>query len=73
MPAILGLVIAGLTQAIYPYLYDQLIGLNFTLLLVLTARNILYVALLMWAIVAVVDTVRYEPESRMHHESPTTR
>lgn len=70
VPAILGLVIAGLTQAIYPYLYDQLIGLNFTLLLVLTARNILYVALLMWAIVAVVDTVRYEPEIPVRSEPP---
>ncbi len=60
----LGLVIAGLTQAIYPYLYDQLIGLDFTMLLVLSARNILYVALLIWAIVAVVDALRYEPETR---------
>ena len=43
--------IAGLTQAIYPYLYSQLLGLDFTLLLVLSARNVLYVVLLVWAVV----------------------
>ena len=58
----LTLVIAGLTQAIYPYLYSQLLGLDFTLLLVLTARNVLYVVLLVWAVVAVVEALRYEPE-----------
>ena len=34
--------IAGLTQLIYPYLYDQLLALNFWMLLVLSARNVLY-------------------------------
>jgi hypothetical protein len=61
VPVVLGLVIAGLTQLIYPYLYDQLLGLNFTMLLVLSARNVLYVVLLVWAIVAVIDALRYEP------------
>lgn len=69
VPAILGLVIAGLTQLIYPYLYDQLIGLNFTMLLILSARNVLYIALLLWAIVAVVDAVRYEPEVTPRRQS----
>ncbi|MGE3192128.1 MAG: hypothetical protein AB7K08_01510 [Microbacteriaceae bacterium] len=69
VPAILGLVIAGLTQLIYPYLYDQLIGLNFTMLLILSARNVLYVALLLWAIVAVVDAVRFEPEVTPRRQS----
>jgi hypothetical protein len=68
VPAVLGLVIAGLTQLIYPYLYDQLIGLNFTMLLILSARNILYIALLLWAIVAVVDALRFEPESTVRGE-----
>jgi len=63
VPATLGLVIAGLTQVIYPYFYDQLLGLNFTMLLVLSARNLLYVVLLVWAVVAVVDALRYEPET----------
>ncbi|MBX3194543.1 MAG: DUF2029 domain-containing protein [Microbacteriaceae bacterium] len=57
-PAVLALVIAGMTQLIYPYLYDQLLGLDFTLLLVLSARNVLYIALLAWAVVAVVDEIR---------------
>ncbi len=49
-PAALALVIAGLTQLMYPYLYDQLLSLNFWMLLVLSARNLLYLALLAWAV-----------------------
>lgn len=49
-PATLALVIAGLTQLIYPYLYDQLLFLNVGMLLVLTVRNLLYVVLLVWAV-----------------------
>jgi hypothetical protein len=63
VPVVLALVIAGLTQTIYPYLYSQLLGLDFTLLLVLSARNILYLVLLIWAVAAVVDALRYEPET----------
>lgn len=58
VPAVLGLVIAGLTQLIYPYLYGQLLALDFTLLLVLTARNVLYLALFVWAVRAVLDLLR---------------
>ncbi|HWM34431.1 MAG TPA: hypothetical protein VNR36_09375 [Pseudolysinimonas sp.] len=61
-PAVLTLVIAGLTQLIYPYLYNQLLGLDFTLLLVLSARNVLYLVLLIWAVNAVVEAIRYEPQ-----------
>lgn len=49
-PAALALVIAGLTQLIYPSLYDQLLALNVWMLLVLSARNLLYLALLAWAV-----------------------
>jgi len=49
-PAVLALVIADLTQLIYPYLYDQLLNLNFWMLLLLTARNLLYLVLLAWAV-----------------------
>ena len=49
-PAALALVIAALTQLMYPYLYDQLLSLNFWMLLVLSARNLLYLALLAWAV-----------------------
>lgn len=53
-PASIVLVIAVLTQTVYPYLYDDLLGLNPLLLGVLTVRNILEFVLLGWAVVAVV-------------------
>jgi hypothetical protein len=53
-PAIIALVIATLTQTVYPYLYDEVLGLNPLLLGVLTVRNILEFVLLGWAILAVV-------------------
>lgn len=62
VPVVLGLVIAAATQAIYPYLYGALLGLNFVMLLGLTGRNILYLVLLIWAVSAIVDAMRREPE-----------
>lgn len=64
VPVVLSLVIAGLTQAIYPYLYSQLLQRqpDFTLLLVLSARNVLYVVLFVWAVWAVIEAIRAEPE-----------
>lgn len=47
VPIVLVLVIAGLTQVIYPYLYSQLVGLEPTMVAVLTLRNLLLVVL--WA------------------------
>lgn len=59
VPAALGLVIAGLTQVIYPYLYHELLGTpNLVMVFVLTARNLLYLALLGWAVVALARLVR---------------
>jgi hypothetical protein len=59
VPAILGLGIAALTQAFYPYLYHELLGVpKLTMVLVLTTRNVLYVALFAWAVVALVDVAR---------------
>ena len=58
----LGLVIAAATQALYPYLYGALLGLNFVMLLGLTGRNILYLVLLVWAVSAIVDVMRRDPE-----------
>jgi hypothetical protein len=49
-PAIMVAVLAALTQLIYPYLYGYLLGLFPAMLLVITARNILYFVLLGWAI-----------------------
>ena len=58
VPATLGLVIAGLTQVFYPYLYTDVIAAKLSLVLVLTARNLLYVALFVWAVVALAEIVR---------------
>ncbi len=50
VPAVLGLVIAALTQIVYPVLYSSLLSLDPRMLVVLSARNLLYVALLAWAV-----------------------
>lgn len=60
VPAVLGLVIAGLTQAVYPYAYHELLSSppNLVMVIVLTGRNLLYVALFAWAVVALAEVVR---------------
>lgn len=50
VPAVLALVIAGLTQLVYPVLYGSLLALDPRMLVVLSARNLLYVVLLAWAV-----------------------
>jgi len=60
-PAILTLVIATLTQLIYPYLYGLVIAADPAMLLVLTGRNILLFVLLGWAVFAVA-TARHTEE-----------
>ena len=64
VPVVLALVIAGLTQAIYPYLYSELLSRqpDFTLLLILSARNVLYIVLFVWAVAAIVEAMRPDPE-----------
>ena len=57
-PAVLVLVIAVLTQVIYPVLYAYLLALNPVMLIVISARNLLLVALLAWAVVAVIRLYR---------------
>ena len=54
VPASLALVIAAMTQVIYPTFYPLLLGLDPMMLALITARNLLLVALLIWAIVCVV-------------------
>ena len=49
-PAVLVFVIAGLTQLIYPHLYDVLLMADPAMVLVLTVRNALEVVLLGWAV-----------------------
>lgn len=51
-PAILVAVIATLTQLVYPLLYDALLALDPTALVVLTVRNLMLFVLLGWAVAA---------------------
>ena len=57
VPAILAAAIALLTQSFYPYLYGYLLSLDPTMLLALTLRNLLYVALLGWAVWALLEPI----------------
>jgi hypothetical protein len=57
-PAGLTLAIAALTQIIYPFEYGALLGLQTPLVVILTARNLLEVVLLGWAIVRLVALCR---------------
>ena len=50
VPAVLALVVAGLTQIVYPVLYGSLLALDPRMLVVLSARNLLYAVLLGWAV-----------------------
>ncbi|WP_439563649.1 glycosyltransferase 87 family protein [Microcella sp.] len=50
VPAVLALVVAVLTQIVYPVLYGSLLALDPRMLVVLSARNLLYAALLGWAV-----------------------
>jgi hypothetical protein len=54
VPATIVLVIAGLTQAIYPFFYLALLNLNTVMLIALSIRNLLYFVLLGWAIAELV-------------------
>src|SRR4051812_7733042 len=68
-PAALALVIAGLTQLIYPYFYGQLLALNFWMLLMLSVRNLLYLTLLVWAVRSMVHLLRPGPDLELVDES----
>ena len=58
VPAALALVIAALTQVVYPVLYGNLLALETGMLVVLTARNLLSVVLLGWAVARLVALCR---------------
>lgn len=60
-PAVLTLVLAVLTQLIYPYLYDSLLALDPIPLVLITARNLLLFVLLGWAVVVLWRTARPDP------------
>ncbi len=57
-PGAMVLALAGLTQLVYPYLYNELLSLDPLMLIVLTSRNLLYFVLLGWAIHAMVTAPR---------------
>ena len=57
-PAILVLVIAALTQLVYPYLYNYVLSVNYVMLIVLTSRNLLLIVLFAWALTQVVRLYR---------------
>ena len=50
VPSVLILVIAGMTQVIYPFFYNEVLSLNPGLLVILTLRNLLLVLLLGWTV-----------------------
>ena len=68
-PAAVALVIADLTQVIYPYLYDQLLHLNVWMLLVLTVRNLLYLVLLGWSVWSITRLLSPVGEPHLIDES----
>jgi hypothetical protein len=53
IPAVLVLGIGALTQAFYPVLYANLLGLDTVLVIIITVRNLLYLVLLAWAVSAI--------------------
>lgn len=62
VPAVLSLVIAALTHLVYPYFYGALLHLDTALLIVLTARNALYVVLFVWAVSTLARLLRMESD-----------
>ncbi|MBT1678219.1 glycosyltransferase 87 family protein [Curtobacterium aurantiacum] len=72
--AVLALPMALLTQLVYPGYYDQLLGVQPWILVVLTLRNVLEVAILVWSVVVLVRMGR-SAESRWvsARSSPSVR
>ena len=69
-PATMVLVIAAITQAIYPYLYNYVLSVNPIMLIALSARNLLLIALFGWALAAVVRLLTSEAQAEL--EEPAT-
>lgn len=59
VPAALVIVIGGLTQVVYPALYGYLISVHPAMLVAITLRNLLLIALLAWAVSEVVRLARH--------------
>jgi hypothetical protein len=58
VPVILVLAIAALTQTVYPYLYGYLLAVNPIMLITITTRNLLLIAVLAWAVASIVRLYR---------------
>jgi hypothetical protein len=64
-PAAVTLLVSWLTQLVYPVVYDDLIAAQPVAVALLTARNLLLVALLVWTVAALVRTPgRVRPAER---------
>lgn len=59
VPVVVAVLIAALTQVVYPFRYGELLGLQAPMLAVLSLRNALYAVLLGWAIVVIVQLIRH--------------
>lgn len=57
-PAVIVLVIAALTQVIYPYLYWLLLSADPFMLIVITTKDVLLFVLLGWAVASLVSSAR---------------
>ncbi|WP_308493336.1 hypothetical protein [Microbacterium terrisoli] len=64
-PAALGLVLAGLTQIVYPITYGGLLQAEAGPAFVLTVRNVLLVVLLVWALVRLARVRTRAPRARL--------
>lgn len=74
VPAMGALAIAGLTQLIYPVMYGQVLTLDRAALMVLSLRNALLVALLVWSVVTLARLARTPDANRATLEpEPRTR
>lgn len=72
--AVLALPMALLTQVIYPGYYDQLLGVQPWILVMLTVRNVLEVAILVWSVVVLVRMGRAAGSGRVSaRSSPSVR
>lgn len=73
VPAVLALVLAALTQAIYPHYYYIVFAQSPIGVVLLVVRNALWVALLAWAVRELVRVVRSSPLTRTRASDPARR
>ncbi len=57
-PAVVALVALAFTQLVFPWFYDALLAVEPVMVIVITIRNMLLVALLVWTVVRLVRLLR---------------